>query len=130
MYCPNCQKEVQTKREDINWALLVLLTIFTAGIGVLVYLSAYFKKPMNKCIYCNAICFSREQLHLNNENRNEISLNNHSSSEQVLTTIKKTPLKKGNAQSHKNHKYCSNCGLEIDHREKLNFCAYCGFQLH
>ncbi|TXT67311.1 MAG: hypothetical protein BAJALOKI1v1_120003 [Promethearchaeota archaeon] len=130
MYCSNCNKEVQVKREDINWAILVLLTIFTAGIGVLIYLSVYFRKPMNRCIHCNSLCYSTFNALASNKLRNSETIPAAGSSGQVLTTIKKTALKEDDSQSRKELKYCTNCGLEIDDRGKLNFCAYCGFQLH
>ena len=56
MFCPKCKKEVQTKREDIDWFLLIILAIFTAGFGVLIYLYFYFKKVENHCVWCESIC--------------------------------------------------------------------------
>jgi hypothetical protein len=128
MYCPQCEKEVQTKREDINWAILVVLTIFTAGIGVLIYLSVYFRKPMNHCVYCNSVCYIKET------ERASISLQETSSSSanynsnQAITTIKKERIDEDNNKQEKNYKYCINCGAEIGNRKQLNFCAYCGFE--
>lgn len=112
MYCPVCEKEVQAKREDINWAILVLLTIFTAGLGNLIYISIWLKKPFNRCIHCNSLCDPSKRI----LNTREISNNG---SGQVSEIISKKEMK-----NNGKHKFCTNCGAELD--GKAQFCAYCG----
>ncbi len=116
MYCPVCEEEVQCKREDINWAILVLLTIFTAGFGNLIYIAVWLKKPMNRCQICDSFCYRSKRVAMNSP------VYTQRNSEQVTTTVsEKTP------KDDKNHKYCASCGAKLD--MKAQFCAYCGYSL-
>ena len=40
-WCPRCQQNVLLTREEIDTCLAVVLLIFTAGIGLLIYLAIY-----------------------------------------------------------------------------------------
>lgn len=116
MYCPVCQEVVQAKREDINWAILVLLTIFTAGIGTLIYLSVWLKKPFDHCTTCNSLCnSSKGTTHKENSS-------NQDNSNQMISTDSRQAVKKDNM-----NQFCTNCGAELD--IKAQFCAYCGSNL-
>jgi len=116
MYCPVCEEEVQAKREDINWAILVPLTIFTAGIGNLIYLSVWLKKPFDHCTQCNSMCHASKKV------SNNSNASNHNNSGQVTEIVTKKSIKKNGGD-----KYCTNCGAELD--TKAQYCAYCGSNL-
>lgn len=51
-FCPSCNRVVMTKREDINFGLACFLFIFTAGIGLFIYLLIYMSQPEDRCIFC------------------------------------------------------------------------------
>ena len=53
-YCPRCQQNVLLKREEIDTCLAIILLIFTAGIGLLIYLAIYYSKAEDRCIHCGA----------------------------------------------------------------------------
>lgn len=53
-YCPRCQQNVLLTREEIDTCLAVVLLIFTAGIGLLIYLAIYYSKPEEYCVHCRA----------------------------------------------------------------------------
>lgn len=116
MYCPVCQEVVQAKREDINWAILVLLTIFTAGIGTLIYLSVWLKKPFDRCTTCNSLCCASKGAV---SKRNSPEQDNSSQMEKIES---KQSVKNDNI-----NRFCTNCGAELD--IKAQFCAYCGSNL-
>ena len=51
-FCPRCNQQVLLKREDIDTCLALILLIFTAGIGLIIYLIIYYNKAEDKCIHC------------------------------------------------------------------------------
>jgi hypothetical protein len=55
-YCYHCKQQVLLKREDIDICLVLILAIFTAGIGLIVYLAYYYKKEEVHCVHCGATC--------------------------------------------------------------------------
>ncbi|MEJ2296521.1 MAG: hypothetical protein P8Y23_17375 [Candidatus Lokiarchaeota archaeon] len=56
MYCNKCQSYGLTKREDLDMGIVIILFIFTGGLGFLIYLGIYYDKEPNRCIHCNSIC--------------------------------------------------------------------------
>ena len=114
MYCEKCQSYVLTKREDLDIGVVILLFIFTAGLGVLIYLMIYYDKETNRCIHCNSICnpmileYQKDKRIPPVEEKSEKMLNYIS-----LNTIENKS------------KFCYNCGTELDKREG-RFCPFCG----
>jgi hypothetical protein len=53
-WCPRCQQNVLLTREEIDTCLAVVLLIFTAGIGLLIYLAIYYSKAEEYCVHCRA----------------------------------------------------------------------------
>ncbi|MBY9007609.1 MAG: hypothetical protein KGD63_12735 [Candidatus Lokiarchaeota archaeon] len=126
MYCPKCKTEVSIKREEINWVLVVILAIFTAGIGVLIYLAIYFDKPENRCIHCDSICQKTVVLHspyvLNPITPNVVS----NSNKQIYS---KTPSDNIENTSTIINKYCPFCGSKLGDGEGGKFCPFCGYNI-
>ena len=56
MYCSNCKTNVLTMREEIDICLVIILCIFTAGFGLLIYLAIYYDKKPIHCVHCKATC--------------------------------------------------------------------------
>jgi hypothetical protein len=54
-FCSHCNQKVLLKRQDIDVCLAIILLIFTAGIGLLIYLIIYYSKKENQCIHCGTI---------------------------------------------------------------------------
>ncbi len=121
MYCPNCKMNVFTVREDLDIALIIILSIFTAGLGALIYLAIYYDKERNRCIHCKSIC---QHIILEHQSGNPISLI-------------KVPYASGSGNQlgyqvqiqEQQSKFCFNCGIKLDEREGLKFCAYCGTKM-
>ena len=55
-YCYHCKQQVLLKREDIDICLAIILLIFTAGIGLLIYIAIYYGKEENRCVHCGSTC--------------------------------------------------------------------------
>ena len=117
MYCPQCQKNVETKKEDFRIGLAILLIIFTGGFGLLIYVAVYLDKAKNRCIHCNNVC----QTQIINDppmpNYQVISSSGQSLKQQTILELQ--PVE-GKA------KFCYNCGVELNQSEEAKFCALCG----
>ncbi len=121
-YCPNCKRNVLTVREDINICLLILLGIFTAFIGPLIYLAIYYEKEPNRCAHCKSICQPISNIQDDGVlNSKPSQINKYQVSEKYVENI---------AQVADESKFCSNCGVKIGEREGLIFCAFCGTKLN
>ena len=118
MYCPTCNKNVNTKKNDFNLGLAIFLAIFTGGIGLLIYVAVYLDREHKpRCIHCDSICY--EQM----ENNQAVS------NYQVITTSNQGQSQNFILEAHKskgNSKFCHNCGSELDISENAKFCALCG----
>ena len=116
MYCSNCKTNVFTVREEIDFGLVIILFIFTAGFGLLIYLAIYYDKKPTHCIHCKAICRPNLSEQTNNHSTlrsNEAKLNK--SNEPVI---------------EENSNFCYNCGVQLSEREGLKFCAFCGTKIN
>ena len=121
-YCPNCKMNVLTVREDINICLLIILGIFTAFIGPLIYLAIYYDKEPNRCVHCKSICQPISTIQNDNIiNPKPLQINKYQEAENYI---------KINAQVADESKFCSNCGVKIGEREGLKFCAFCGTKIN
>jgi len=106
-YCPKCKDKVLTKREEINIPLLIILGIFTGGLGAIVYLVIFYNQEQNRCVHCNSIC-------------QKVSKN-----PDVSRGINNLP------QARNIYNFCPSCGnklIQLDYTES-NFCSYCGGKL-
>jgi hypothetical protein len=121
MYCPKCNSNVLTAREDIDICLAIILLIFTGGIGLIIYLVIYYGKDPIRCIHCNSICkpklVEKEQV-----------------SNPVLKSEPSYVVQPFSVQQEEENvgsppKYCFNCGVQLDERTGLKFCAFCGTKI-
>jgi len=120
-YCPYCKQNVLLVREGANWPLLIILLIFTAGIGLIIYGIIYFNKTPSRCIHC----------------KTQIALTSTSSvqSSKQIQTITRLGQKSDNiaVDSVEDNKtlqqnFCSFCG-ELLFNKKAKFCAHCGIKV-
>ena len=117
-YCPICKQNVLLVREALNWPLMIILLIFTAGIGLIIFLIIYYNKPESRCIHCHTQISLKSDI-------------NVQSSTYVQDEHQKTHLSDSNsevkvkADETLNRKYCSYCG-EPQLNELAKFCPHCG----
>jgi len=118
-YCPNCKKNVMMVRADINVPLIIILAIFTAGFGVLVYFLFYVSNEPNRCIHCKSIC---QPLLLTNNSSSQPQLISSTTQNQQLSvnTIQKA------RSSQEQVIFCPNCGVHLGERSDVKYCAFCG----
>ncbi len=121
-YCPNCKMNVLTVREDINICLLIILGIFTAFIGPLIYLAIYYDKEPNRCVHCKSICQPISNI------QDDGVLNSKPSQINKYQELETNAENNGKVAAES--KFCSNCGVKIGEREGLKFCAFCGTKIN
>jgi hypothetical protein len=122
-YCPHCERVVKATRRSLDVALIILLAIFTAGIGVLIYLVVFYSRnDKNLCDECNSTLQtvpknydvdSQENL-APKPNPYKISSRNDSSDNEEEITSKKG-------------EYCPFCGISVD--PNMNKCPNCSCKL-
>ncbi len=114
MYCPNCEKNTLTKRNDFSF-LLAFLLAFT-GIGLVIYILYHIDKKQDRCVYCGAKCQIRQMK--DNQNNSNHQIENNTASNYLEfkpIEIEKTKIN-----------FCHNCGEDIGDREGIKYCALCG----
>ena len=117
-YCPYCKQNVLMVREPVNWALVVVLIIFTGGIGLIVYAIIYFNKAPNYCIHCRSKIIS-------DSTNIAKSLNSSQSTTQLVHKSENNILNSVVNGKEQQQSFCSFCG-EALHNRKAKFCAHCG----
>ena len=117
-YCPNCKMNVLTVREALNWPLMIILLVFTGGIGLIIYGIIYYNKAPSRCVHCHS------QIALT-------STSNVQSSNQIqpITRLKQESDTNAVDSVEDNkvlqQKFCSLCGESLFNKE-AKFCAHCG----
>lgn len=96
LYCPVCETEVYLTYEKIEPCVLILITIFTVGIGLVVY---YLMRKPTRCVKCGTYC--------------------RYNTPDSLTTQKSGEIVGTKAI------FCDFCGTELN-RENQEFCPNCG----
>lgn len=109
-FCNRCNQQVLLQRKEIDRCLVVVLLIFTAGIGLLIYLAIYYGKPEDRCIHCGTRIA-----------RYPIQNPYYPESQ---TTQDPTPNRVTERSVVHEVQYCSLCGEEIEYGTK--FCPNCG----
>ena len=117
-YCSNCNQSVLLVREALNWPLIIILLIFTGGIGLIIYLIIYYNKPESRCIHCHT------QISLKSELSAQSSKLVQTDNQKTYNSDINSDIKvKANGTSKL--KYCSYCG-EPQLNELAKFCPHCG----
>ncbi len=117
-HCPNCNQNVLLVREALNWPLIIILLIFTGGIGLIIYLAIYYNKPESRCIHCHA------QISLKSEYGIQSSTYVQAENQKLHYSDSNSTLKVKADETSK-LKYCSYCGEPLLN-ELAKFCAHCG----
>ena len=117
-YCPICKQDVLLVREALNWPLIIILIIFTGGIGLIVYAIVYHNKPESYCIHCHTQTLMKSNSNLQSSSYSQIE------SQKTEFSDSKTETKV-EAKETSNLNYCSFCG-EPQLNEIAKFCPHCG----
>jgi hypothetical protein len=114
-YCPNCKQNVLLVREDINWPLAIILLIFTAGIGLIIYLIIYYNQAEDHCIHCHSHIL--------------IGTTQYASSPTLTESRPQNSYQINNTKIQQSEKiqqqYCPYCGEQL-RDNSAQFCANCG----
>ena len=110
MYCPYCKKEVFTKREDLNIPLIILLSIFTGGIGTLIYLLIWYNFEENRCVHCKGVCTRPHPIPQENST---IETCNGGCPQQLAGGHASHQDKDDEGDVNIQLNYCPNCGMEF-----------------
>lgn len=123
-YCPSCKEQVLLKREDMDIGLLIILFIFTAGIGALIYAIIHLSKEENRCVHCNSVVeryLPKAQSYSNKKLVYQVNGNRYNNGSQTESALIETKTKDSEKAN-----FCPNCGVELANRNKALFCPYCG----
>ncbi len=116
-WCQRCQQKVLLKREEIDTCLAIVLLIFTAGIGLLIYLAIYYSKAEDRCIHCGAKVTSL-QAH---------SPYTYQTQAPIQPPSYTTPVNASEEITGSRPNFCSLCGEKLD--PGIKFCPNCGGQV-
>ena len=116
-YCPRCQQNVLLTREEIDTCLAIVLLIFTAGIGLIIYLAIYYSKPEEYCIHCHTkvTAFQTPTPYT------------YQSQPQIQQPSYSTPVNVSEEISSDRPNFCALCGEKLEAGAK--FCQNCGSQI-
>ncbi len=117
-YCPSCKQNVILVREAVNWALVIILTVLTGGIGLIVYGIIYFNKAPRRCIHCRSLIVLTSTSNVQSSNQSQpIARLEQESDINVGDSVEENKTLQQNL--------CSFCG-EILLNKEAKFCAHCG----
>ena len=103
-YCKKCQKETPFEREKMNIGIIIVLAIFTGGIGIPFYIWGHHANHKKMCIYCGTPRFNNLDSPIPMREPNNSS----------VVTISGNKIK-----------YCVYCGNSIEN-EDTTYCPECG----
>jgi DNA-directed RNA polymerase subunit RPC12/RpoP len=121
-YCPNCQERVLLTRKDIDWCLAIILLIFTAGIGFVIYLIYYYSQSEDRCIHCGTIIHERIQSPYSKRTEELEYQNTPEEFRYERREIRQVQEVETTAT-----KFCPFCGEKL--KGGARFCANCGSKL-
>jgi len=114
-WCPRCQQNVLLKREEIDTCLAIILLIFTAGIGLIIYLAIYYSRPEQNCIHCGAKITALQ------------TESPYTSQPQIQQSPYSAPASISEEVTGAKPNFCALCGEKLD--MGIKFCPNCGSQI-
>jgi hypothetical protein len=121
-YCPNCREQVLLTRKDIDWCLAIILLIFTAGIGFVIYLLYYYSQSENRCIHCGTVIENRLQSPYT-QTTDELPYQ-HTPEEFQYERVEEKQVQEIETEVPR---FCPFCGDKL--KGGARFCANCGSKL-
>lgn len=116
-FCLRCNQNVLLTRKDFDTCLAIILLIFTAGIGLIIYLAIYYSKREDRCVHCGTqITISQSQksysYHSQIQTQSTLSPTSGNTSEEIKGALPNfCPLCGEKLES--GTKFCPNCGSKI-----------------
>jgi len=128
-YCPHCEEVVLAKREDIDICLAIILAIFTAGIGLIIYLIIWYSKDENRCVHCNSILRPTDTQYQTTQPQDwqQNSLPREQNPYKIRNSKNALSKEKADVVSGGKTKYCPFCGSDLEMGAK--FCPNCGSKI-
>lgn len=114
-WCPRCQQNVLLKREEIDTCLAIILLIFTAGIGLIIYLAIYYSRPEENCVHCGAKITALQ------------TQSPYTSQPQIQQSPYSAPASIPEEVTGVISNFCPLCGEKLD--MGIKFCPNCGSQI-
>ncbi|MFX1572223.1 MAG: hypothetical protein ACFFB0_05705 [Promethearchaeota archaeon] len=115
-FCPRCNQYVLLTRERIDTCLAIILLIFTAGIGLIIYLIWYYSKAEDTCVHCGTkITVSQPQSQFAYQSQPQNLQGPYSAQAPIEETEKVT----GDITN-----YCALCGEKLE--TGVKYCPNCG----
>ena len=116
-FCQHCSQNVLLRRDEFDVCLAIILLIFTAGIGLIIYIVIYYSKPENRCVHCgNRIPYVDSSQYLQQDNN----------SQGYQQPIQSQPVQESAPMEYKTI-YCTFCGEEL--KSGVNYCPNCGSKI-
>jgi len=123
-YCPHCKMNVLLTREDIDICLAIILLIFTAGIGLIIYLVIYYSRVEDKCVHCGTRITALQTQPVSQISYQQQAQQNpytyQTQPTQEYTTTSGVEEFKGESPF-----FCTFCGEKLE-VEGIKFCPNCG----
>lgn len=131
-YCEKCGQNTLLKREDMDICLAIILAIFTAGFGLIIYLIIWYSKEENICVHCGTVA-TPVQTQVTQTEKNIL----HTSQQAIDEN--RNPYKTKGIKAEVNHEasyikvfdqkaiYCPFCGVKLDNDDE--FCPDCGMKV-
>lgn len=125
-WCEHCQETVLAKREDIDICLAIILAIFTAGIGLIIYLIIWYSKDENRCVHCNSILRPTKTQDSSSQTQSwqQQPLPQNQNPYKLPSSMERPSDNKTEVISGEQKRYCQFCGSDIE--LGANFCPNCG----
>ncbi len=116
-FCPRCNQEVLLTREDIDVCLAIILLIFTAGIGLIIYLVIYYSRVEDRCVHCGTKITTLKTT----------SPYTYQFQPQTQQQSYSTPVNVSGENIGSSHNFCALCGEKLD--IGIKFCPNCGSKI-
>jgi hypothetical protein len=115
-YCEHCKQNVLLTRQEIDVCLAIILLLFTAGIGLIIYLIIYYSKPKNRCVHCGTVVTT----FVGNEWQAPKQIEYTQQQKKEAIPVEIIEGDKAN--------YCPLCGAQLDNRNQT-YCPSCGSKI-
>jgi len=115
-FCPRCNQNVLLTRPRIDTCLAIILLIFTAGIGLIIYMIWYYSKAEDTCVHCGTkITVSQPQSQFAYQSQPQSLQGRYTAAAPVRVTEEIT----GDIPN-----FCALCGEKIE--AGVKYCPNCG----
>jgi len=131
-FCKKCGQNTLLRREDIDICLVIILAIFTAGVGLIIYLIMWYSKDENQCVHCGTIVSPVQTQNTNSEENSlytyQQAIDEHrnpyrAAEQEINTDSKVSPIRIIGEKIL----YCPYCGVQLENNAE--YCPDCGMKI-